>query len=307
MRIVLIGERRLGEKALETLVKRGENIVGVYTAPDLPGITNHIRELALKLNIPVFPLIGVRSAEFYQEYVKLEPDLNVIPLLTTILPQSILNHPPLGTICLHPSLLPAYGGLTPICWPLINGETRTGVTVFWPDGGIDTGPILLQKEVEISPDDTQESLYRDKLLPLGLEAIVESIELVKKGTAPKLPQERSRASYYPPCTKEDAVINWVQPLTRIYNLIRGTYPIPGATTNLGSTRFKVLGVKPISGFVRGKPGEIIEITGDGIKVSVPDGVILIKELQTEGGEKIAAMEFSKRIGLKVRDGLGRTG
>lgn len=304
MRIVIIGERRLGEKALEALTKRGEQIVGVYTSPDIAGVTNRVKELALKLNIPVFSLKDVHSSEFTKDYVKLKPDLNVIPLLTSILPQSVLNHPPLGTICLHPSLLPAYGGLTPICWPIINGETKTGVTVFWPDGGIDTGPILLQKEVEISYDDTQESLYKDKLQPLGVEALVEATRMIKKGNAPKLPQDRSQASYYPPCTESDAVINWVQPLARIYNLIRGTYPVPGASTTLGDTRYKVLSVKPIEGYLRGKPGEVIEI-GDRIKISVPDGAILIKELQTESGERLSAADFIKHTSLKVGERFGR--
>ena len=192
MRIVFIGERRLGEKALETLIKRGEDIIGVYTPPDIPESANRVKQLAVQMNIPVFPLKKMRSPEFYKEYVKLKPDLNVIPLLTIILPQSILNYPKFGTICLHPSLLPKYGGLTPLCWPIINGETKTGVTVFWPDAGIDTGPILLQKEVELSPDDTQESLYHDKIIPLGIVAIAESIELIKKGTAPKMPQDKRK-------------------------------------------------------------------------------------------------------------------
>jgi methionyl-tRNA formyltransferase len=148
-----MGETAFGEKALETLVKRGEEIVGVYTSPDIPGKTNPVKQLALQLGIPTFQPKGMRAPEVYGEYIKLKLDLNVMAYVTSVLPESILKYPRLGTIEWHPSLLPKHKGGSAISWAIVNGDTKTGITIFWPDKGIDTGPILLQKEAEISPDD----------------------------------------------------------------------------------------------------------------------------------------------------------
>jgi methionyl-tRNA formyltransferase len=304
MRIVLFGQAAFGEKVLQALVNRGEEVAGVYTPPDIPGKVNPLKESALQLGIPLFQRQNMRAPEVYEEYVKLKPDLNVMAYVTSILPESILNYPPLGTIQYHPSLLPKHRGGSAINWTIINGETKTGVTIFWPDKGIDTGPILLQKEVEISPDDTVGSLYFNKLFPLGIEAIVESIELIKKGKAPRIPQDESQATYEGLCTEEKAVINWLQPANKIYNLIRGTNPQPGAITYFQGKRFKIFDSELLTGVSEGLPGEITGITGQGIRVSASDGIILIKRVQPEGSAKIGAAEFAEQLGLKVGDRLG---
>ncbi len=303
MRIVLIGETAFGEKVLDTLAKRGEEIVGVYTSPDIPGRTNPVKQLALQLGIPTFQLKGMRTPEVYDEYVKLGPDLNVMAYVTTILPESILNYPRLGTIQWHPSLLPKHKGGSAISWAIINDDNKTGVTIFWPDKGIDTGPILLQKEAEISPDDTAGSLYFNKLFPLGVEAIVESVELIKKGAAPRIAQDESQSTSEPLFTEKDAIINWHQPAGKIYNLIRGANPRPGATTNSGSRRFKVFDSELLAGVARGLPGEIIDITKRGFVVTAPEGAILIKRVQIEASPKIEAAGFVEQAALKVGDRL----
>ncbi|HEY82507.1 MAG TPA: methionyl-tRNA formyltransferase [Dehalococcoidia bacterium] len=302
MRIVLIGQAAFGEKVLEALTKRGEEVVGVYTPPDVPGKINPLKTLALKLGIPVFQPERMRAPKVYDEYVELEPELNVMAFVTEILPESILNYPRFGTIMYHPSLLPKHRGGSAINWTIINGETKTGVTIIWPDKGIDTGPILLQKEVEISPDDTVGSLYFNKLFPLGVEAIVESIELIKQGRAPRIPQDEAQATYEGLCTEKDALISWHRPAGQIYNLIRGTNPQPGATTSFGSQRFKVFDSAQVAG--HGFPGEILDITKEGFIVAAQDGAILIKRVQVPGAPKISAAEFAQQAGLKVGDKLG---
>jgi len=304
MRIVLIGQAAFGEKVLQTLVNRGGEVVGVYTSPDIPGKTNPLKQLALQIGIITFQPKRMRAPEVYDEYVKLKPDLNVMAYVTSILPESILNYPRLGTIQYHPSLLPKHRGGSAINWAIINGETKTGVTVFWPDKGIDTGPILLQKEVEISPDDTVGSLYFNKLFPSGIEAIAGSIELIKKGIAPRISQDESQATYEGLCTEKDAVINWLQSVTRIYNLIRGTNPQPGAITYFQGKRFKVFDSELLAGIAGGLPGEIIDTTGQGFVVAATDGAILIRRVQAEGFPKIGAAEFAEQVGLKVGDKLG---
>ena len=304
MRIVLFGQAAFGEKVLEALVKNREKVVGVYTSPDVPGKANPLKELALQLDIPVFQPERMRAPKVYDEYIKLKPELNVMAFVTDILPESILKYPRLGTIQYHPSLLPKHRGGSAINWAVINGETKTGLTIFWPEKGIDTGPILLKKEVEISPDDTVGSLYFNKLFPLGIEAIVESIELIKRGTAPRIPQDESQASYEGLCAEKDAVINWHQPASQIYNLIRGTNPQPGATTNFGDKRFKIFDSELRAGVAGGSSGEIIDINSQGFVVAATDGAIVIKRVQIAGSPKIAAAEFVEQVGLKVGDRLG---
>lgn len=304
MRIVLIGETAFGEKVLDTLVKKGEEIVGVYTSPDIPGKTNPVKQLALQLGIPTFQSKRMRAPEVYAEYTKLKPELNVMAYVTSILPESILNYPRLGTIQYHPSLLPKHKGGSAISWAIINGDTKTGITIFWPDKGIDTGPILLQKEAEISPDDTAGSLYFNKLSPLGVEGIVESVELIKKGIAPRVVQDDSQATYEELFTEKHAVISWHQPADKVHNLIRGANPRPGATTNFGGRQFKVFDTEPLIGVAGGLPGEIIDTGKQGFVVAAADGAILIKRVQVEGSPKIEAADFVEQAGLKVGDRLG---
>lgn len=304
MRIVLMGQAAFGEKVLQALVNSGEEVVGVYTPPDIPGKTNPLKQLALQLGITTFQPKRMRALGVYDEYTKLKPDLNVMAFVTSIIPESILNYPSLGTIQYHPSLLPKHRGGSAINWAIINGETKTGITIFWPDKGIDTGPILLQKEVEISADDTVGSLYFNKLFPLGIEAIVESIELIKRDIAPRIPQDESQASYEGLCTEKDAVINWLQPAIKIYNLIRGTNPQPGAITNFGDRQFKVFDSELLAGVAAGLPGEIVDITRQGFMVAATDGAIVIRRVQVQDSPKIGVADFVEQAGLNVGDRLG---
>ncbi|MFC1950214.1 methionyl-tRNA formyltransferase [Chloroflexota bacterium] len=304
MRIVLIGQAAFGEKVIQALNKKGEEIVRVYTSSDIPGRTNPLKETAIQLGIPVFQLKGMRTQEVYDEYIKLKPDLNIMAYVTDIMPESVLNYPELGTIQYHPSLLPRHRGGSAINWAVINGEAKTGITIFWPDKGVDTGPILLQKAVEISSDDTVGSLYFDKLFLLGVEALVESVELIKKGKALRIPQYEPQATYERLCAEKDAVINWSQVVTKIYNLIRGTNPQPGATTCFRSKRFKIFDSELLTSSISGVPGEIVSITQQGFTVAAINGAILVKRVQFEGLAKIATSEFIEQVHLKIGDRLG---
>jgi methionyl-tRNA formyltransferase len=304
MRIICIGQAAFGEEVLKKLSERGEKVVAVYTPQDIAGKRNPLKELANKMGIPVFKPGSMRVPEIYDEYQGLKPDLNVMAFVTDILPDSILNYPKMGTIQYHPSLLPKHRGGSAINWAIINGETMTGITIFWPDKGIDTGPILLQKEVEISPDDTVGSLYFEKLFPLGIEALVESIELIKKGRAPRIPQDESQATYEGLCTEKDAIIDWSAPIDRLYNLIRGTNPQPGATTYFRGQKLKILDVKLLHAIEGGIPAQIVNISADGLVVSLKRGAILIRKIKTNKSSKIEAAEFASQGGLKIGDRLG---
>jgi len=301
MRIILIGQAAFGKEVLQVLSRKGEEVVGVYTTPDIPKRVNPLKELAVKLGVPVFHPKTTRAPEVYARYTKLKPDLNVMAFATDIIPESILNYPELGTIQYHPSLLPKHRGGSAINWAIINGESKTGITIFWPDKGIDTGPILLQKEAEISPDDTVGSLYFNKLFPLGVEALVESVDLIKEGRAPHIPQDESQATYEGLCTEKEAVINWSQPATKVHNLIRGTNPQPGAITHFQSKRLKIFDSELLANIPNSLPGEIVEIAEQGFVVATISGTILIKRVQPEGSAKIASPGFIEQTHLKVGD------
>jgi methionyl-tRNA formyltransferase len=299
-----MGQAAFGERVLQKLTEEGEEVVAVYTPPDTAGKSNSLKEFAIRTGIPVFQPRSMRVPEVYEEYTRLQPDLNVMAFVTSILPDSILNYPKMGTIQYHPSLLPKHRGGSAINWAIINGETKTGVTIFWPDRGIDTGPILLQKEVRISPDDTVGSLYFEKLFPLGVDALVEATELIKKGMAPRIPQDESQATYESLCTEKDAIIDWSAPIDRVYNLIRGTNPQPGATTYFHGKRLKIFDVKPIYDIVGGLPGQVVDSRADGFAVSLKRGAILVQKVQMNKSSKVEATEFAKQARLVPGDRLG---
>jgi methionyl-tRNA formyltransferase len=306
MRIVLIGQAAFGQKILEALLNRGEQVAAVYAPPDKPGSKiDSLKESAQQRGIPVFQPQRMRDPAVYEKFTELAPDLCVMAFVTDIVPESVLNAPKLGTIQYHPSLLPRHRGRSSINWAIINGDTKTGITILWPDAGIDTGPILLQKEVDISPTDTVGSLYYDKLFPLGIEAIMESIDLIQKGQAPRIPQDESQATYERPCGEKDALIDWAQPVVRVYNLIRGTNPQPGATTSLRGQKLKIFDCELTMQKIRGTPGEIIESSDKGIAVAGQGGRLLIKRVQLQGQSKMSASEYALKVGLKVGERLER--
>jgi len=303
MKIALIGQAAFGEKVLESLLIEKEEVVVVYLPPDsASGKNETLKELAVANGIPVRQPVRMRDPEVYEDYKQFGAELNVMAFVTDIVPASILNHPPLGTIQYHPSLLPRHRGASAINWAIINGETKTGLTIFWPDEGLDTGPILLQKEVDIEPDDTVGSLYFNKLFPLGVDAILESIRLIKEGRAPKIPQDLSEGEYEPVCRAMK--IDWMYPVSVVYNVIRGCNPSPGATTTYRGQAVKIFDCEKhrISG--PQTPSTVTEITEDGFLVASSGGSIFVKRVQPAGGAKMPAGEFARSAGLAVGDRLG---
>jgi len=305
MRIVLMGQAAFGEKVLGALLNKREQVVAVYLPPDKPGSrADPLKESAQQHGIPVFQPQSMRDPVVYDKFVELAPDLGIMAFVTDIVPQSILDCPRLGTIQYHPSLLPRHRGRSAINWAIINGDTITGISILWPDAGIDTGPILLQKEADISPTDTVGSLYYNKLFPLGVEAIMESIDLIYRGEAPRILQDESQATYERPCREKDAVIDWAQPVAKVYNLIRGTNPQPGAITSLRGRKLKIFECDLITQNVPAAPGEIMESSDKGIAVAGQGGWLLIKRVQPQGQPKINASEYALSVGLKAGERFG---
>lgn len=302
MRIILVGQGPFGEKVLKALIQKGEEVVGVFSPPDKRG--EGMKELAERSGISFFRPSQMKEPQVYEIYKKLRPDLAMLAFVTDIIPERLLSIPSLGTICYHPSILPRHRGASAINWAIIQGDKRTGLTIFWVDKGIDTGLILLQREVDIGPDDTTGSLYFNALFPMGVDAMVEAVELIKKGEAPRIPQDESKATYEPPCDDRVASVDFVKSITDIYNLIRGCDPQPGAYTTVKGKKVRFYEAKMNLSATKKKPGEIVSIEEESLRFAVKGGIIRIGKLRADQGEKIGPIDFTQLIDLKVGDRFG---
>ncbi|UCD31278.1 MAG: methionyl-tRNA formyltransferase [Desulfobacterales bacterium] len=302
MRIILIGQAAFGAKVLESLLERSENVVAVYAPPDRPGgRPDPLKEAAVTKGIQVFQPATYKDDQVYNEYQELNPDLTVMAFVTDIIPERFFDVPTHGTINYHPSLLPRHRGASAINWAVIMGDDRTGLSIFWPDGGIDTGFVLLQKEIDIGPDDTTGSLYFNHLFPMGVEAILESIDLVKQGNAPKITQDEAGATYEPPCDDRVAGIDWDRPAQELYNLVRGCDPQPGAYALLKGEKVRFYGARLIQESVDSAPGTILGIDDQGMTVAVSQGKLMVSKVRPAKGGKKVASEFATENGLKAGD------
>jgi len=304
MRIILIGQAAFAEKTLDKLIGKGEKIVAVYCPLDSPGgKLDPVKQKAIQLGIPVRQHKSLKAPEVRDEFLALNADLAILAFVTQIVPQQVFSVPKLGSICFHPSLLPKYRGASAINWALIRGESVTGLSLFWVDPGIDTGPVLLQKEVKVDPDDTTGSLYFNKIFPLGIEAIGEAVDLIKAGNSPRIVQDESKASYDPPCRDEHAKIDWSKPAQQVYNLIRGCDPQPGAHTTYNGKMVRLFDARIQRGNDSAAPGEITNIGTEEINIALAGGTLIVKKMRGEGA-KVSGAEFAKQADLKIGERLG---
>ena len=303
MRIIVNGQQAFGQAVLEALLQRGEEIIGVYCAPDKEGRpVDPLKTYALEQGLPLFQPKSFKKPEVWEQIRDLKPDLGVMAYVTLFVPEEALNIPTYGTIQYHPSLLPDHKGPSSINWPIIFGKKRTGLSIFWPDNGLDTGPILLQKEVDIGPDDTLGSVYFDHLFPMGVAAMLEAVDLVKANKAPKIPQDPNAGSYEGWCRPENAEIDWTKPAQDVHNLIRGTNPQPGAWTTHNGATLQIFDSTLAS--QSGKPGTVLAINDNSITVAAQSNSVLIKRVRPKGDKKISASEFAAQNGLSIGDKLG---
>jgi methionyl-tRNA formyltransferase len=304
MRIVVNGQQAFGAEVLKALTARGEDVVAVYCAPDKEGRPpDPLAEAAREAGIPVRQPESFKDEEAARGLAELEPDLMVMAFVTLFVPENVLGVPTHGTIQYHPSILPRHRGPSAINWAIIQGDSTTGLTVFWPDEGLDTGPVLLTKEVAIEDDDTLGSLYFDKLFPLGVEAMVEAVDLVRAGEAPRIVQDDALATYESWCRKADVEIDWSRPAREVYNLIRGADPRPGAWTTIDGEQVEILDVSQVDASSGGAPGEVLEVTADGLVVAAEGGAVSVARVRADGDKQDAA-EFAARTGLEPGALLG---
>ncbi len=302
MRIIIVGQGPFGEKGLEALIKKGEDVVGSFSPPDKRG--DAMKSLAEKSGTPFFRPNLMKDPQVYETFLELKPELTILAFVTDIIPEKLVSVPSVGTICYHPSILPRHRGASAINWAIIQGDTRTGLTIFWAEKGIDTGPILLQKEVEIAPDETTGSLYFNALFPMGIDAIIEAVELIKTGNAPRIPQDESKATYEPLCDDRVASVNFEKTIKDIYNLIRGCDPQPGAYTTLKGKRVRFYDARMNPSEMKMQAGEIVSIGEKDLQIAVKGGVIQVGKLRVDKGEKIGPIAFSQSSYLKIGDRFG---
>lgn len=304
MRILIHGQQAFGKAVLERLLAGPDEVVGVFCAPDREGRpVDPLKEAALERGLPVHQPGSWKDDALLDLVQSFRSDLCVMAYVTLLVPRRVLDAPRFGTIQYHPSLLPLHRGPSSINWARIHGDHETGLTIFWPDEGLDEGPILLQKEVEVAPDDTVGSLYFDKLFPMGVEAVAEAVELVRAGAAPRIEQDESRATYEGWCREADAEVDWSKSAPEVHRLICGTDPQPGAWTVFGGNRLKLYGSRMGAG--EGAPGEVLAVSDDGLAVAAGSASVTVRRVRAhDSRSKVAAGEYAAAVGLRPGQRLG---
>ncbi|MBI5748850.1 MAG: methionyl-tRNA formyltransferase [Nitrospinae bacterium] len=334
MNIIFMGTPDFAVPTLEGLINSNHKIIAVVTQPDRPkGRGREILPSPVKLAVSEANLVvaetnkidvlqpeKVREPDFIKKIKEYNPDCIVVVAFGHILPKDILNLPRYGCINLHASLLPKYRGAAPINWALINGETKTGVTSMFMDEGMDTGDILIQREIKIKEDDNAGTIH-DKLSQMGSDIILETLDGLEKRAIKRIKQDASIATYAPKLKKEDCLIDWSIGAKEIVNRIRGLTPAPGAYTSyngkrlkitktdykIQDSRFKIQDLKLATcnlQLAACKNGEVFEVNRNGIKVICSNGLIVIKALQPEGKRVMGVGEFISGHNIKAGEIFG---
>ncbi len=293
LRIVFMGTPDFAVATLQALIEANQNIVGVITAPDKPAGRGRkikqsaVKEYALKHNLNILQPTNLKNQDFLESLNALNVDLQIV-VAFRMLPKQVWSMPKLGTFNLHASLLPDYRGAAPINWAVINGETKTGVTTFFINEKIDTGGILLQKEIEISPTISAGELH-DELMLAGSALVVQTIQLIQKGNCIIVNQPIADLKPAPKLNKENCKIDWNQSLNQIFNHIRGLSPFPAAYSYIDNNNetievkiYKTSKTEETHNFSSGK----ILFTKKEIKVAVKNGFINVLELKLAGKRKM---------------------
>ncbi len=285
-----------------------ENVTLVVTNPDRPSGRGQalamppVKVEAQRLGLPVFQPEKAKHPDSVARIAAEKPDLIVVAAYGHILPKSMLDIPPYGCMNVHASLLPKYRGAAPINWAVARGETVTGVTIMKMDVGMDTGPMLLAREIPIDVEDTARTLY-DKLSRLGAEALAEALEMLHAGTLKETPQDDALATYAPMLKKEHGEIDWTRPAAEVRDLIRGMAPWPSATASHDGKALKILSASVREG--HGEPGEVLEAGRDGMVVACGEGALALGLVQPEGGRAMSSMDYARGRRVKKGDRLSR--
>ena len=302
MRIVVHGQQAFGEAVLQKLLANKEEVVAVCTAPDKEGRpVDPLKQLAMDNDIPVHQPASWKTPEAAELMRSFDADICMMAYVLLFVPSEVLNIPKQGSFQYHPSLLPMHRGPSSINWPIATGATQTGLTIFWPDDGLDEGPVLLQKTCSIGPDETLGDVYFNKLFPMGVDAMLESLQLVKDKNAPKLVQDLSQGSYESWFGKNEAKLDWSQTAQQVYNVIRAANPQPSAWTTHDGSLLKIFDSHLGQGV--GKPGEVLRAEENEIEIAAGEGSIVVNRVRADAG-KVSAEDYISQTGLKAGFILG---
>jgi methionyl-tRNA formyltransferase len=309
VKIAIIGQQDFGKAVFEAFLGRVDQVAGVFCAPQKPGAkADPLQAAAQEKGVPVFQFKSLRDAEAHEALRSLGVDLGIMAYVLQFAPDTLVNIPRLGTIQYHPSLLPKYRGPSSINWPIIRGDTRTGLTIFRPTEGLDEGPVVLQKECDIGPDETIGEVYFSKLFPMGVQGMLEAADLVLAGKHREVVQDESKASYEGWCRDAEARIHWAHHVDFVYDLIRGCNPAPGAWTTLNGSKVQIFDARKqvFRRFadVVGKVGEVSGVTDASFKVTAQGGVIEVLKARGEDGKKVSGGELARKAGLVAGTPLG---
>lgn len=295
-RIVFFGTPSFALPTLQSLLDGSDPVVGIVTQPDKEKgrgrkvVFSPVKELALRYGLNILQPAKAKEDAFHEALRELKLDVLVVVAYGQILPKSVLSIPKHGAVNVHASLLPKYRGAAPIAWAILNGEKVTGVTTMLLDEGMDTGDILLQKEIPIGDGDTCETLH-DRLASSGAPLLLKTLEKMKSGNINPLPQDHSKATYAPPFKKEDGHIDWRKQAVEIDRRVRAFNPWPGAYTKWDDQLLKIYKGEIRERPSAGKPGTVIWVGSDFIEVETGKDSYLIKEIQMEGRRRMAIREF----------------
>lgn len=303
MKILFMGTPDFAVASLEALIAAGHTVCGVFCQPDKP-VGRHqnmlqpppVKECALSHGIPVFQPVKLRDGAALEQIKALGPQLIVVAAYGRILPQDILDCPPLGCINVHSSLLPKYRGAAPINWAILNGDKETGVTIMRVAPELDAGDILTQVRTEIGPEETAPELTK-RLAELGAKALVETVEAIGQGTASGTPQDGDAATTAPMLSKELSPMDFTRPAQALHDQVRGLLPWPAAVTEVAGLRCKVFATKVEEG--TGTPKTVLEAGEQGILVACGEGALRILALQPDGGKRMGGADFLRGHHVEV--------
>ena len=309
MRIVFMGTPEFAVPSLEAILRSDDQVVGVVTQPDRPKgrgqqlVSPPVKLVAERAGIPILQPLKIRTPEFLQALSAWQPDLIAVAAYGRILHTPILRLPPMGCVNVHGSLLPKYRGAAPVQWAVINGETETGITTMLMDEGMDTGAMLLQEKLEISPEDTAGTLA-PRLAELGGRLLLDTIIQLKAGRLTLKKQDDGQATLAPILKKEDGLIDWTMSATSLAHRVRGLSPWPGAFTFFGEERWNIWKAVSNVAAATDKPGTIVAVNKQTIMVSTGDCLLGIREIQIANSKRMSADQFLAGHRIPVGGQLG---
>lgn len=310
MRIMFMGTPEFANYSLDALIEEGYDVCAVVTQPDKPRGRGHAMShpdvyiRAEEYNIPIYQPENLKKETFEDILTSVNPDIIVVTAYGKILPEYVLNFPKYGCINVHGSLLPAYRGAAPMQWAIINGETKTGITIMYMEKGLDTGDMIIKEEVEITDKDTYETLH-DKMAIVSKPTLIKALKLIGEGKITREKQDDALSSYSPMIDKKTALIDWSKKATDISNLIRGLNPFPKAFTIFEGKGLKILEGYAVDKNYQAKCGEIVEVNKDNFVVCCGDDTFLeVLSIQPEGKRVMSVEDYLKGNKIEKNTYLG---